>query len=343
MVCLDGKHLISAQGQGSHLKCQQTSQLIVIVNWRSGFAWFAIWWSCAAWAVDRTQHHRFQILCGRLLRRWRTHATRNRMDWSLDQRHQVRIRQSVRRKVLFDRSCAAELETEPTSSGSDLTFSSIGCAMNANCQGGSEVGETLSRRGGRVERTNVCGVGCCFVMYDVANDTSYRLFRDWRRLQLGTTRDELQWCPMCNYGVVGPPLRSGGVCEGSHRDTLPTWGPPTPRRESFRMSLLALFMCLAEVAIMDSVNGLLGVGMCICLCCKLFYFFCFLLSGWIFIPVLIGPWWCHAISLVHAWQPSWIMGDRFINIQSCSGQGSVDLWPTWCKELMLYKGLIKML
>ena len=41
------------------------------------------------------------------------------------------------------------------------------------------------------------------------------------------------------------------------------------------MSLLTLFMCLAEVAIMDSVNGLLGVGMCICLCCKLFYFFCF--------------------------------------------------------------------
>ena len=70
------------------------------------------------------------------------------------------------------------------------------------------------------------------------------------------------------------------------------------------MSLLALFMCLAEVAIMDSVNGLLGVGMYICLC-KLFYFFCFsvvrldmssLVHG-----VLIGPHWsmvmsCHLIG-----------------------------------------------
>ena len=41
--------------------------------------------------------------------------------------------------------------------------------------------------------------------------------------------------------------------------------PPTPRRESLRMKFMLLFIGLAEVAIMDSGNGLLRVGMYICL------------------------------------------------------------------------------
>ena len=72
-------------------------------------------------------------------------------------------------KGLFGRSCAAELETEPTSSGSYLVVLPA-VLWNELPMG---IGETLSRRGGRVERTSVCDVGCCLVVYDMANNTSY--------------------------------------------------------------------------------------------------------------------------------------------------------------------------
>ena len=124
MVCLDGKHLISAQGQGSLLKCQQMSQLSELLT--GGRALPDLMELCSMGSGSKPTSSVSDPMC----------STHRALAYSYDA-EQERLRtgptstgsdtSSCATKGLFGRSCVAEWETEPTSSGSCLVFST-GCA-----------------------------------------------------------------------------------------------------------------------------------------------------------------------------------------------------------------------